>query len=412
MNKKFIKILNFYLIIMVSANVIHPITPEFIKVKAFPDFMFGVALAMMNLTNFFFSSFWGNICDKVGRLKIIIIGCLGYAVGQLAFGYSQSVESLILARLVAGFFTGAFTVPIIAYISDISAPEELKRHLSIFVTSTAVASAVGYYLGGVVGTNSLMNAFYFQVLLLIIAVLFIGFSAKEVKEFSNKISSKSVIQSLNPIQVFLKNKISPIVVLMLMISFFVYFGNTMYDNSFSFYLSKQLSMPPYVNGVIKAITGMTTLILNLTLINYFSRKFKITSLIKNILVVSVIILIVIIFSFNQNMFFAANMLFYIVFMCAIPLQQSLIMENIDENIRGSASGMINATRSIAGVLGSLIAGLIYGKLPKIEFPYATIEIVFPIFLSLISLIISISLILYFNFKNKNGIMVKKENKYD
>lgn len=407
MNKKFIKILFFYLIIMVSANVIHPITPEFIKVRAFPDFMFGVALAMMNLTNFFFSNFWGNICDKVGRLKVIIIGCGGYAIGQLIFGFSQSIEVLILARLISGFFTGAFTVPIIAYISDISSQEELKKHLSIFVTSSALASALGYYLGGMIGTTSLINTFYFQVLLLVIAILCIVFFIKEERVFSNQLSINSIIQTLNPFQVFLKNKISSIIVLMLMISFFVYFGNTMYDNSFSFYLSKKLSMPPYVNGVIKAITSVTTLFLNLTIINYFSKRFKTTNLIKNILIICLVVLVFIIFSMNQQMFFILNLLFYIIFMCVIPLQQSLIMENIDENIRGSASGMINATRSIAGVAGSLIAGLIYGKLPKIDLPYATEEIVFPIIFSIVSLILSISMILYFNFKIRNGIMVKK-----
>lgn len=394
MNKKFFIILSIYFIVMIAANLIHPITPEFIKVKDFPDYMFGVALAMMNLTNFLFSNFWGYIIDRVGRKNIIIIGLLGYAIGQLGFGFSDNTFTLVIARLVSGFFTGAFTVPVLAYISDISKTEELKKHFSIYITLTALAGALGYYIGGVVGTNSLMNTFYLQVILLLIAAFLLFVTVKEARTFTNDINYKSLLNSLNPIQVFLNSKINSMVILMLLSSFFIYFSNTMFDNSFSYYLSKQLMQPPVVNGMIKAFTGVITLILNLTIITYLTRKYKVTNVFKNILLITLGISLLQLFSYNSEMFFTLTLLFYIVFLCGIPLQQAFIMENMDENQRGSASGLINSVRAISGVAASLIAGGIYGNLPPIKFGFINERIAYPIIISSICLVIAISIILF------------------
>lgn len=387
MNKKFLNILIIYTFIMIAANTIHPVTPELIKVRAFPDAMFGIALAMMNLTNFIFSNFWGNVCDKKGRKIIMIIGCVGYAASQLGFAYSHSVTTLIIARLLAGFFTGAFSVPVLAYISDISETHQLKTHFTIYATSTAVASALGYYIGGIIGSYHLLYAFYCQITLLIIAVVLLLILVNEKRNIQ-KLNITQTIQSLNPLHIFLKTKINKTVLMMLVISFFIYFANTMFDNSFAYYLSAQLKMKPIVNGVLKATTGLTTLCLNIFLINQLIKKHSLSSIFKTILITSTIILAWLIYAANKEMFFILSTLFYIIFMCVIPLQQSLIMEHSDETTRGVASGLINSTRSIAGVIAALVAGNIYGKLPEINLPYTNARIVYPIIISIICIVVA------------------------
>lgn len=392
MSKQFLKILVIYFMIMVAANLIHPITPEFIRVREFPNAMFGVALAMMNLTNFLFSNFWGTICDQKGRKKVMMIGCMGYAIGQLWFGFSYDVVSLVSARLLAGFFTGAFTVPILAYISDISVADEVKKNFSVYATLTAVAGAIGYYIGGYVGSIYLLYAFYLQVTLLLISVCGIFFTVKEIKVFKGKLSFQLLVKSLNPLQVFFKQKIKITVMMMLFVSFFVYFANTMFDNSFSYYLSEYLKLKPAVNGMIKAFTGIVTLLLNVYVIHRILKKTHVDKMIQSILIISITLLFCVMFSLHQQMFFIASILFYIVFLCVIPLQQSLIMENIDDNMRGSASGMINAVRAIAGVVASLLAGFVYGKLPEITFPYVNMRIAFPIMISILCMVIALLLL--------------------
>lgn len=401
MNKQFLKVISIYSIIMIGANLIHPITPQLIRQMEFPDIMFGVSLATMHFTNFIFSNFWGKLSDVVGRRKIMLIGCLGYALGQMLFSYATTIPLLVGARLVSGLFTGAFTVPILAFISDISKPDEVKKHFSIFVTSLAIDAAIGYFIGGQLGTLSLRYPFYLQATIFIISGLIIRFGLKEGKSFTNQIDFGALVHTLNPFRVFFNSKVkNKVVFILLGMSFFVYFANTMYDNSFAYYLTAQLHMPPSVNGIFKAITGITTLILNISLIAIAMRKYAVNNVLLVLLSTSIVLALAIIISPNMQVFFLMNVVFYVVFMMLIPLQQALIMENVSSDIRGEASGMMNALRAISGILSSLLAGVLYERVPNSlshYFAYANIKIVAPIFVSVSMLCIAVVIIAYYQY---------------
>ena len=43
-----------------AANFAHPVTPTLIQDLRLPDYMFGLMLAAMQISNFLFSPFWGR----------------------------------------------------------------------------------------------------------------------------------------------------------------------------------------------------------------------------------------------------------------------------------------------------------------------------------------------------------------
>ena len=49
------------ILFQLAANFAHPVTPTIIQELKLPDYMFGLMLAAMQLTNFLFSPFWGKI---------------------------------------------------------------------------------------------------------------------------------------------------------------------------------------------------------------------------------------------------------------------------------------------------------------------------------------------------------------
>ena len=65
-----------------SANFAHPVTPTFIQEYHLSDYMFGVALAVMQVSYFLMSPFWGKLNSYIASRKSMLICCLGYAVGQ------------------------------------------------------------------------------------------------------------------------------------------------------------------------------------------------------------------------------------------------------------------------------------------------------------------------------------------
>ena len=93
-----------------AANFAHPVTPTIIKNLGLGDYMFGLAFAGMAGTSFLFSPFWGKLADYVQSRTILLIGNLGYAVGQILFSMGDSEWSIMLARFVSGFFVGGVNV--------------------------------------------------------------------------------------------------------------------------------------------------------------------------------------------------------------------------------------------------------------------------------------------------------------
>ena len=61
-----------------AANFAHPVTPTIIKDLQLPDYMFGLMLAAMQLTNFLFSPFWGkmNASTSASQSTSAKYGCI------------------------------------------------------------------------------------------------------------------------------------------------------------------------------------------------------------------------------------------------------------------------------------------------------------------------------------------------
>ena len=72
-----------------AANFAHPVTPTIIQELALPDYMFGLMMAAMMLSNFLFSPFWGKINAVISSRQTLLIGCLGYGAAQLGFAYAR-----------------------------------------------------------------------------------------------------------------------------------------------------------------------------------------------------------------------------------------------------------------------------------------------------------------------------------
>ena len=73
-----------------AANFAHPVTPTVIQELQLHDYMFGVALAVMLITNFLLSPFWGKINNYISSRLSLLICCLGYGVAQVWFAYATT----------------------------------------------------------------------------------------------------------------------------------------------------------------------------------------------------------------------------------------------------------------------------------------------------------------------------------
>lgn len=359
-----------------AANFAHPITPTFIKELGLHDYMFGVAFACMALTNFLFSPLWSKLSEKYGGAKILSIGLLGYGVMQVFFGISKTEIEICIARLVAGFFLSGISVSQLIYCLKNS--KDVSKDLAICATVSMVVSPFGFLIGGFLGDWNILGTFYIQG----ISLFLIGLLGLLIFGDSDTDDVKLHKEDLNPFKAFVDSKdiITKFVFLFLIVAAISSFGSTCYEQCFNYYIKDVFNFPSSYNGILKAGVGVIALIANWTITMALLK----TNTFKTIIpVFGMLFLMLIGVCVIDDMvpFIIVNVVFFGMNSIYLPLQQAMMTKYKTRN-DGELVGLFNAVRSIGMVLGSLLAGLIYGVGPKASFVVSAIAFGLCIILSI------------------------------
>jgi len=360
-----------------AANFAHPVTPTVIQELQLNDYMFGVALAAMQFTNFLLSPFWGKINRYISSRTSLLICCCGYGVAQLWFSCATTEFMIILARMFAGLFTGGIFVSILTYVVNVSRPEDQGRFLTYSATIRSVAGAFGYMIGGVIGEFSVKGAFWVQAATLIgVAVMFFLICQPDSDAGLAKIPGRQLVKEANPFQAFIDSKqfMTAAFALLFAVNVLINFGNTGFDQAFNYYLKDQLGLTSAYNGIIKAGVGLVSFVFNLTLCIWIINK---TNLKKSLIVlVSVCALSAFgtTVSVNIGIFVLFSVIVYAGYSVSIPVLQHMIASSATPVQKNLVMGLFNATQSLGSIAGSLTAGFIYSV--NVKLPFACTVVIY------------------------------------
>jgi len=384
LNSKLKKVMIFGALIWTITNFHHPVTPSHFTNLGMPNHIFGTSYAMMVFTSFLTAPIWGSWGDRNSRMKVLFLSTFIYGIGQLGFGLSRSLGSILFFRGISGVANGGFSGGLMAAIVDTTIEENRGIAMSNYTAIMLVMTSIGFLIGGLLGDINPQYVIFIQAISMIIVSFGFIFIVGETNLKSNSYSDKKVVfiwdilrDAKNSKEVF-----SPWVVVFLGITFFIYIAQSSNVNAFNYYLKEQLDLKPIVNGVWKTVTGIVGLIANLTINAWIFRKKDILSSLVGIILLSVISGIMILLNTAIYPFMIWNLIFYTLITILIPILQNLAVEGDSKDV-GFMSGIYNAIRALGEVFGSTVAGFTYNISSLAPFALAAGSLSIAFILSLI-----------------------------
>jgi predicted MFS family arabinose efflux permease len=144
------------LILQPNSGIVPIGTPTIVR-----DFLYGFSLAIFPLFMFFSTPILGDLSDKFGRKRILLL-CLitsaaSYFIAAIGIIYG-SLFVLLASRAIAGLAAG--TQPIAtAAIIDVSTPKTKTRNLAWVVFTNSIGLIFGPAIGGITAEKSVVSWF-------------------------------------------------------------------------------------------------------------------------------------------------------------------------------------------------------------------------------------------------------------
>ena len=163
MNKPLAIVMLTLMTTFIGFGIIIPVMPELIKRVDSEALALhtGLLLSIYSAVSFVMSPVWGALSDRIGRRPIILIGILGFAASFLIFGLgAHSLTWMYISRVLGGLFSGAVTSVIVAYVADVTTPEERTKGMGLVGMSIGLGFTIGPGVGGLLSQVSLEMPFY------------------------------------------------------------------------------------------------------------------------------------------------------------------------------------------------------------------------------------------------------------
>lgn len=369
---------------LLGFGILIPILPVFAKKELLVDeTAIGIAIAAYSLTQFFFNPIFGNLSDKHGRKKIIVICLLLNALGYVLFAYTQSYFMLLVSRVVAGIGGSSIGVAQ-AYIADITTPKNRSKGMGIIGAAFGLGFVFGPFIGGLLSKYGYfvtgMASAFFSFLAFVLTIIFLP---EPIHDKSQRVIKSRKLLDISSLKlIFAKPDLSLVMVLFFILTFSV---ANIYG-TFALLGYKIYHFTDIQNGYMYSILGLSSAIIQGGLLGYVSKfysKQKIISFGAICMVLGLglipfggtfigLTIIAIVLSFGTG--------------SLQPILLSLISEVTSETEQGLTLGVNQSLSAFARVLGPLWGGFAFEYLGY-PFPFLT-----GAFFSLIIFVLSVTLL--------------------
>ncbi len=170
-------ILGITFIDVLGFSILIPILPYFVRHFGASYVAVGVLFATFAFCQFLAGPLWGNVSDRIGRKRVLIVSQIGATLGWAGLAFAPTLAWVFVARIVEGISGGNISVTQ-AYVADRVEAAERSRAFAL----VGAAFSAGFVLGPLAG-GLLLDRFGYrapfllaaglQVITLIVTILYL-----------------------------------------------------------------------------------------------------------------------------------------------------------------------------------------------------------------------------------------------
>ncbi|MFX0069610.1 MAG: MFS transporter [Candidatus Hermodarchaeota archaeon] len=319
------------------------------------NFMIGFIIASNALTAFIFAPIWGKLSDKYGRKPFLIISQLGTFAAFLMLGFSDSLTTVILSRILDGVFGGQ--IPIIrAYVTDVTDEKSRAAEMGKFTGAIAFGIIFGPAIGGLLGSINWRYPVLLAALLSIITIIFTLRFLKEsmpkqrILDLKEKRKLKQEKHGKDKSLLFKK-----IVLLHLFELFLTIFAFIMINTSFPLVTYLRYGFDVFTIGLVASLFGVMMMISAGILMKPLIKKYGEKSMLIFSVMLSISMFLVYPFLYTSWSLF----IFIFPYVFSHVFTRALLMTNltksVEEDKQGEVSGYATNMQAIGQITAPIVA---------------------------------------------------------
>lgn len=135
-------------VVSVGFGLVIPILPLLAREYGASAFMLGLMTASYSVVQFLFAPVWGQISDRVGRKKVLMVGITGLALSFLCMGFAPNYWTLFAARVLGGFLSSATLPAAQAMAAELSGTANRAKAMGLMGAAFGTGFIFGPLLGG------------------------------------------------------------------------------------------------------------------------------------------------------------------------------------------------------------------------------------------------------------------------
>ncbi len=307
----------------------------------------GVAYAAMQ---FLFSPVIGGLSDRFGRRPVLLLSLLGLGLDYIIMFFAPSLIWLVIGRCVSGMFGASYSTAM-AYISDISTPENKTQNFGMVGAAFGVGFILGPAIGGFLGEVGVRVPFLAAAGVSLINFIYGFIVLKETLPVAKR--RRFNWKRSNPIGAVIQIRKYKALGYLFAVIFIYYLAGTAIQFTWVYMTKEKFDWSESDVGLSLAVVGICIAIVQGGLSGFFSRKFGDVKTSYMSLSIFIVACIGIGFAPSGWMLYAL-MLPYALTGLAGPAIQAIMSNNTNPSEQGELQGTITSVLSLSEILGPII----------------------------------------------------------